>query len=127
MDAAAQSAFDAWMRALDEHLEGRAPSIDLPLDLRGTAFQVRVWNYLRRIPYGEVVSYAEAADAIDAPRAARAVASACARNRIAVLVPCHRVIRGDGDLGGYRWGVQRKRTLIDVERRARGGAPLTRD
>ena len=127
MDAAAQSAFDAWMRALDEHLEGRAPSIDLPLDLRGTAFQVRVWNYLRRIPYGEVVSYAEAADAIDAPRAARAVASACARNRIAVLVPCHRVIRGDGDLGGYRWGVQRKRTLIDVERRARGGAPLTHD
>jgi len=118
MDDAAQSAFDAWMRALNEHLEGRAPDLDLPLDLRGTAFQVRVWNYLRRIPYGEVVSYAEAASAIDAPRATRAVASACARNRIAVLVPCHRVIRGDGGLGGYRWGLPRKRALIDAERGA---------
>jgi AraC family transcriptional regulator of adaptative response/methylated-DNA-[protein]-cysteine methyltransferase len=117
MDGAAQCAFDAWMVALNRHLEGHAPDIDLPLDLRGSAFQVRVWNYLRSIPYGEVVSYGEAAAAIDAPRATRALASACARNRIAVLVPCHRVIRGDGGLGGYRWGIARKRALIDNERR----------
>ncbi|GAA0711727.1 bifunctional DNA-binding transcriptional regulator/O6-methylguanine-DNA methyltransferase Ada [Dokdonella soli] len=118
MTAQAQPAFDAWMQALNAHLDGRQPSLDLPLDIRGTAFQVRVWNYLRSIPYGEVVSYGEAAAAIDAPRATRALASACAKNRIAVLVPCHRVIRGDGDLGGYRWGIPRKRALIDVERRA---------
>jgi AraC family transcriptional regulator of adaptative response/methylated-DNA-[protein]-cysteine methyltransferase len=126
MDAAAQAAFDAWMVALNAHLEGRLPSLDLPLDIRGTAFQVRVWNYLRSIPYGEVVSYGEAATAIEAPRATRALASACARNRIAVLIPCHRVIRGDGDLGGYRWGLARKRTLIDTERRAARQAPLDR-
>jgi AraC family transcriptional regulator of adaptative response/methylated-DNA-[protein]-cysteine methyltransferase len=118
MRADAQGAFDAWMDALNAHLEGRTPDLDLPLDVRGTAFQVRVWNYLRSIPYGEVVSYAEAASAIDAPRATRAVASACAKNHIAVAIPCHRVIRGDGALGGYRWGLPRKRALIDVERRA---------
>ena len=119
MDGAAQVAFDAWMAALNRHLEGRAPDLDLPLDLRGSAFQVRVWNYLRSIPYGEVVSYGEAAAAIDAPRATRALASACAHTRLAVLVPCHRVIRGDGGLGGYRWGIARKRALIDGERRSR--------
>jgi AraC family transcriptional regulator of adaptative response/methylated-DNA-[protein]-cysteine methyltransferase len=113
----ARPAFDAWMLALNAHLDGRRPSAELPLDLRGTAFQVRVWNYLRSIPYGEVVSYAEAAAAIGAPRATRALASACAKNRVAVLVPCHRVIRGDGGLGGYRWGLPRKRALIDAERR----------
>ncbi len=118
MDATAQAAFDAWMAALNAHLDGRQPSLDLPLDIRGSAFQVRVWNYLRSIPYGDVVSYGEAATAIAAPRATRALASACARNRIAVLIPCHRVIRGDGDLGGYRWGIARKRALIDAERRA---------
>jgi AraC family transcriptional regulator of adaptative response/methylated-DNA-[protein]-cysteine methyltransferase len=123
MAAQAVPAFEAWMSALNAHLEGRLPHLDLPLDIRGTAFQVRVWNYLRSIPYGEVVSYGEAAAAIEAPRATRALASACAKNRIAVLVPCHRVIRGDGGLGGYRWGAARKRTLIDVERRsARGHA-----
>lgn len=119
MAAAARPAFDAWMAALNTHLHGQAPHLDLPLDLRGTAFQVRVWNYLRSIPYGAVVSYGEAAAALDAPRAVRAVASACARNRVAVLVPCHRVIRGDGELGGYRWGLPRKRALIDLERRAK--------
>ena len=123
MDTAAQSAFNAWMHALNAHLDGRRPSLDLPLDIRGTAFQVRVWNYLRSIPYGEVVSYGEAAAAIAAPRATRALASACARNRIAVLIPCHRVIRGDGDLGGYRWGITRKRALIDAERRAARRSP----
>ena len=118
MTDTAQPAFDAWMRALNAHLEGHLPNPDLPLDIRGSAFQMRVWNYLRTIPYGEVVSYGEAATAIDAPRATRALASACAKNRIAVLIPCHRVIRGDGDMGGYRWGLERKRTLIDGERRS---------
>ncbi len=117
MTDAAQPAFDAWMHALNAHLDGHLPNLDLPLDIRGTAFQMRVWNYLRTIPYGELVSYGEAAAAIDAPRATRALASACAKNRIAVLIPCHRVIRGDGDMGGYRWGVARKRALIDAERR----------
>ncbi len=122
MDAAAQPAFDAWMEALNRHLEGRAPDPALPLDIRGTAFQVRVWTYLRSIPYGEVVSYGEAAAAIGAPRAVRALASACARNPVAIAVPCHRVIRGDGELGGYRWGLARKRTLIDLERRVNARA-----
>ena len=121
MAPSAQPAFDAWIAALNANLEGHAPSPALPLDLRGTAFQVRVWNYLRSIPSGEVVSYGEAATAIGAPRATRAVAAACARNRVAVLVPCHRVIRGDGGLGGYRWGLARKRALLDVERRAAQG------
>lgn len=121
MASSAQPAFDAWIAALNANLEGHAPSPALPLDLRGTAFQVRVWNYLRSIPAGEVVSYGEAAAAIGAPHAIRAVASACARNRVAVLVPCHRVIRGDGGLGGYRWGLARKRALLDVERKAARG------
>lgn len=128
MAPSAQPAFDAWIAALNASLEGHAPSPALPLDLRGTAFQVRVWNYLRGIPPGEVVSYGEAAAALGAPRATRAVASACARNRVAVLVPCHRVIRGDGGLGGYRWGLARKRALLDVERQAaatRGGKRLS--
>lgn len=117
MPPAARGAFDTWMRALAAHLEGDPAAPELPLDLRGTAFQLRVWNYLRSIPRGDVVSYAEAARALGAPTATRAVASACARNRIAVLVPCHRVVRGDGGLGGYRWGLPRKRALIDAERR----------
>jgi AraC family transcriptional regulator of adaptative response/methylated-DNA-[protein]-cysteine methyltransferase len=121
MDAPMGPAFEVWMGALNAHLEGAQPNLDLPLDLRGTAFQVRVWNYLRSIPYGEVASYGEAAAAIGAPRAVRALASACAKNRIAVLIPCHRVIRGDGALGGYRWGLPRKRALIDAERGTRAG------
>lgn len=119
MPDTARGAFHAWMRALAAHLEGERAAPQLPLDLQGSAFQLRVWNYLRSIPRGEVVSYAEAARALGAPKAARAVASACARNRVAVLVPCHRVVRGDGGLGGYRWGLPRKRALIDAERRAR--------
>lgn len=119
MDAAAQAQFDAWMRALNAHLEGHSLATELPLDVRGTAFQKRVWSYLQTIPYGDVVSYAEVARAIGAPAATRAVAGACAHNRIGVLIPCHRVIRGDGGLGGYRWGLPRKRSLIDLERRTR--------
>jgi AraC family transcriptional regulator, regulatory protein of adaptative response / methylated-DNA-[protein]-cysteine methyltransferase len=111
--------FEAWMRALSAHLAGAQTHLALPLDIRGTAFQMKVWRYLQQIPYGEVQSYGEVAAAIGAPKAARAVASACARNRLAIAVPCHRVIRGSGELGGYRWGLERKRTLIDVERGGR--------
>ena len=107
---------DAWITALDAHLADGAPRPDLPLDLRGTAFQMRVWRFLLSVREGQVISYGELARGIEHPRAARAVAAACAANRIAVLVPCHRVLRGDGDLGGYRWGLDRKRTLLDAER-----------
>jgi AraC family transcriptional regulator of adaptative response/methylated-DNA-[protein]-cysteine methyltransferase len=89
----------------------------LPLDIHGTAFQKRVWEFLRTIPQGEVVSYAEVAQGIGSPKAIRAAASACANNRISVLIPCHRVIRGTGELGGYRWGLTRKRALLDMERK----------
>jgi AraC family transcriptional regulator of adaptative response/methylated-DNA-[protein]-cysteine methyltransferase len=108
--------FRAWMQALGEHLAGTQPHLDLPLDLRATAFQLRVWRYLQNIPYGEVQSYGEVAVGIGQPTAARAVARACATNRVAIVIPCHRVIRGSGSLGGYRWGLARKRALIDRER-----------
>ena len=110
---------DLWIQALDAHITGDAPRPDLPLDLRGTAFQIRVWRFLLQVPEGSVVSYSEVAAGIGAPSAARAGASACAANRIAVLVPCHRVLRGNGDLGGYRWGTPRKRVLLDQERARR--------
>jgi AraC family transcriptional regulator of adaptative response/methylated-DNA-[protein]-cysteine methyltransferase len=110
---------DAWIRAFEAHIAGTAPRPELALDLRGTAFQVRVWKFLLSVPNGEVVSYAEVASGIGAPKAVRAAASACAANRIAVLVPCHRVLSGDGGLGGYRWGLDRKRSLIDAERTRR--------
>jgi AraC family transcriptional regulator of adaptative response/methylated-DNA-[protein]-cysteine methyltransferase len=92
--------------------------LDLPLDVRGTAFQQRVWEALRQIPPGTTVSYAELARRIGRPAAVRAVASACAANTIAVAIPCHRVVRNDGALSGYRWGVARKRALIDRETKA---------
>ncbi len=113
---------DDWMAALADHLAGSAPRPDLPLDLRGTAFQIKVWRFLLSVKPGDVVSYGEVAEAIAAPRAVRAAASACGANRLAVLVPCHRVLRGDGSLGGYRWGPERKRALLDAERRQRAAA-----
>jgi len=94
------------------------PAADVPVDIRATAFQWRVWQALQRIPRGQTRSYAQIAQAIGAPRAVRAVASACARNRLAVVVPCHRVIRADGSLGGYRWGMARKRELLEREAKA---------
>jgi AraC family transcriptional regulator of adaptative response/methylated-DNA-[protein]-cysteine methyltransferase len=96
-----------------------APNIgfDLPLDVRGTAFQQRVWQAMRAIPPGETTSYSELARRIGAPKATRAVAAACAANTIAVAIPCHRVVRSDGALSGYRWGVERKRALIEREAR----------
>lgn len=108
--------FAAWMEAMRDYLSGRQPHLDLPLDIRGTAFQRTVWDYLRTIPYGQLQSYTEVARGIGRPSAVRAVASACAGNIIALAIPCHRVIRGDGAMGGYRWGVERKRALIDNER-----------
>jgi len=108
--------FARWVDAIAHHLTGDRPHVDLPLDVRATAFQMRVWRYLQSIPYGEVQSYAEVAAGIGSPKAVRAVAAACASNPAAVVIPCHRVIRGTGELGGYRWGVDRKRALIDRER-----------
>jgi AraC family transcriptional regulator of adaptative response/methylated-DNA-[protein]-cysteine methyltransferase len=116
---AAAGPLDAWMVALAEHLAGTGPRPDLPLDLRGTAFQIRVWRFLISVKPGDVVTYKELAAGVDAPRAVRAAGSACAANRIAVLVPCHRALRADGGLGGYRWGVERKRALLDAERAVR--------
>ena len=89
--------------------------LDLPLDIRGTAFQQRVWHALQEIPVGETVSYAEIAERIGSPEAVRAVAGACAANNLAVAIPCHRVVRNDGSLSGYAWGVERKRVLLDRE------------
>jgi AraC family transcriptional regulator of adaptative response/methylated-DNA-[protein]-cysteine methyltransferase len=108
--------FRQWIAALSAHLAGRQPHLDLPLDIRATAFQLRVWNYLQSIPYGQTRSYSEVAEAIGKPAATRAVANACARNRVAILIPCHRVIRGTGEMGGYRWGVERKRRILERER-----------
>ena len=116
MGQPAPESFGQWMRALSAHLAGTSPRLDLPLDIRATAFQMRVWNYLRSIPYGQVKSYAEVASGIGKPSAVRAVAGACAANRVAIVIPCHRVIRGTGEPGGYRWGLARKQALIERER-----------
>ncbi|PYO39277.1 MAG: hypothetical protein DMD33_19990 [Gemmatimonadetes bacterium] len=104
--------------ALLRYLAGDVRRLDLPLDVRATAFQRRVWEALRAIPYGETRSYGAVAAAVGRAGAARAVAQACAANPVALVIPCHRVVRGDGDLGGYRWGVERKRLLLEQERSA---------
>jgi len=105
-----------WVAEITAHFDGRQPDLDLPLDLRATAFQRRVWEALRKIPYGSTSSYSAIARAIGKPRATRAVARACATNPVAVVIPCHRVVSKGGDLGGYRWGVERKRALLEGER-----------
>ncbi len=107
-----------WVDTLLRHLGGRAARLDLPLDVEATAFQQRVWQALRAIPYGETRSYGAVAEAVGHPGAARAVARACAANPVALVIPCHRVVRADGDPGGYRWGVARKRLLLEQERSA---------
>lgn len=104
------------VRAVAQRLAGRGDEVEL--DLVGTAFQKRVWDALMKIPRGQTRSYAELAAALDAPQSTRAVASACARNKVAVVVPCHRVVRGDGSLGGYRWGLPLKQQLLERERAA---------
>src|ERR1700721_1147151 len=96
--------FQKWTEALNDYLAGTHWHLDLPLDIRATAFQIRVWNYLQSIPYGEVQSYAEVAAGVGNPNAARAVARACAANRVTLVIPCHRVIRGTGELGWLSLG-----------------------
>jgi len=96
-------------------LKGQAPHAALPLDVQATAFQWRVWQELQKIPRGRTRSYAQIARAVGAPGAARAVGQACNRNPVALVIPCHRVVASDGGLGGYRWGVERKRTLLEEE------------
>jgi len=108
---------DHWMDALDRYISEGAPRPDVPLDIRGTAFQIKVWSFLLSIKEGDVMSYGEVAEHIDNPKAVRAVGTACGKNPIGVLVPCHRVLRSDGSLGGYRWGLERKRALLDKERK----------
>jgi AraC family transcriptional regulator of adaptative response/methylated-DNA-[protein]-cysteine methyltransferase len=101
-----------------EHLAGERPHLELPIDVQATAFQWRVWRELQAIPYGETRTYQEVARALGQPSAVRAVARACATNPVAVVVPCHRVLRTDGGLGGYRWGLQRKQKLLEQERKS---------
>jgi AraC family transcriptional regulator, regulatory protein of adaptative response / methylated-DNA-[protein]-cysteine methyltransferase len=108
--------FRQWMDALRRHLDGGQARLELPLDLRATGFQLQVWECLQSIPYGSVRSYGEIAAALGRPTAARAVARACAANRVAIAIPCHRAVRGTGEPGGYRWDPVRKRTLIERER-----------
>jgi AraC family transcriptional regulator of adaptative response/methylated-DNA-[protein]-cysteine methyltransferase len=106
-----------WVASLQHYLRGAQPHLDLPLDVRATAFQRRVWAALQAIPYGNTRSYSEVAQAIGQPTAVRAVARACASNPVALVVPCHRVVREDGGLGGYRWGIERKKALLAQEAR----------
>lgn len=118
--ARATDSRDRLVDAVVAHVEGRSDAVELPLDLRATSFQWQVWRALQRIPEGATRSYQAIATELGRPTAARAVARACASNRIAVLIPCHRVVRGDGELGGYRWGIVRKAALLARE----GARPL---
>ncbi|MGA8220146.1 MAG: bifunctional DNA-binding transcriptional regulator/O6-methylguanine-DNA methyltransferase Ada [Candidatus Acidiferrales bacterium] len=110
-----RNGMECWVEQILAHLRGRAPQLDLPTDVQATAFQRRVWEELRRIPYGKTRTYSEVARAIGRPTAIRAVARACATNPVSVVVPCHRVVREDGKLAGYRWGLERKRALLEHE------------
>jgi AraC family transcriptional regulator of adaptative response/methylated-DNA-[protein]-cysteine methyltransferase len=107
--------FAALVACVVGFVEAPGVGLDLPLDVRGTAFQRRVWEVLRDIPPGSTASYAEIAERIGAPKSVRAVAQACGANTLAVAIPCHRVVRQDGNLSGYRWGVQRKQALLERE------------
>ncbi len=104
-----------WLQVVLDYLTGEQPHPELPLDIRGTAFQRRVWQAIRVIPPGETRSYGEIAAEIGRPTAARAVANACGQNRLALAIPCHRVVRADGGYGGYRWGAERKSVLLELE------------
>lgn len=108
----------ASLNAIVEHLQNKNPRVELPLDIRATAFQRQVWEQLSAIPYGETYSYSEVAKAIGQEKAVRAVARACATNPVALVIPCHRVIREDKSLGGYRWGIERKKKLLAAEKSA---------
>lgn len=110
-----ESALQAWVGALLKHLNGSRPHLDLPIDVQATAFQWKVWRYLQSIPAGETRAYSEVATAIGKPAAVRAVARACATNPVCLVVPCHRVIGKDGAPTGYRWGLKRKKRLLQME------------
>jgi AraC family transcriptional regulator of adaptative response/methylated-DNA-[protein]-cysteine methyltransferase len=114
----ADATLKKWMKRVIGAIDEARPDPGLPLDVRGTAFQMRVWNALTTLTRGETLAYAELAERIGAPGSARAVARACATNGIAVLVPCHRVVASDGALTGYKWGIQRKRRLLQKEQAA---------
>ena len=105
-----------WVGFLQEYLAGRRENIDLPLDVLATAFQWRVWRRLQAIPVGETRTYQEMAGDLDQPSASRAVGRACATNPVAPIIPCHRAVRKDGGLAGYRWGLHRKEALLEMER-----------
>ncbi|MDQ2229060.1 bifunctional DNA-binding transcriptional regulator/O6-methylguanine-DNA methyltransferase Ada [Citrobacter portucalensis] len=114
-DVPAEANFQQRVREVIVAINSRDASLSLPLDIRGTAFQQQVWQALRTIPCGETVSYQQLVSAIGKPKAVRAVASACGANKLAIVIPCHRVIRGDGALSGYRWGIARKAQLLQRE------------
>lgn len=109
------SILSAWVCDLLHHLQGQQPHLALPIDVQASAFQWRVWRELQAIPYGETRSYGEIARALGDARKARAVAQACATNPVAIVIPCHRVVRENGATGGYRWGSQRKQQLLQRE------------
>ena len=113
----ADAALQKTVRAILKHLSSTEPHSDLPLDIRATAFQRQVWEKLRTIPVGQTMSYGEVARSLGKPGAVRAVGRACATNPVAVMIPCHRVVREDNSLGGYRWGLDRKKKLLDQEKR----------
>lgn len=106
-----------WMSALTKYLEGEPTALDLPIDVKASVFQLKVWRYLQTIPRGETRTYGEVAKAIGDPGASRAVGTACGANKLALVIPCHRVIRGDKALGGYRWGMERKTALLETEKK----------
>jgi AraC family transcriptional regulator of adaptative response/methylated-DNA-[protein]-cysteine methyltransferase len=115
-DTALKRAVDSILRGM----KGERTILALPLDIRGTAFQMRVWSELRKIPFGETRTYAQVAEAVGNPKAVRAVARACATNPVALVNPCHRVIGSAGKLSGYRWGIERKKALLDKEKAVEG-------
>jgi AraC family transcriptional regulator of adaptative response/methylated-DNA-[protein]-cysteine methyltransferase len=117
--SAAGDSFEKWVKEIVERVEGKPPRVELPLDLQATAFQRRVWQELQQIPRGSTRTYSQVARALGNPKAVRAVARACATNPVSIVVPCHRVIREDGNLAGYRWGLSRKEQLLAQERATR--------
>jgi AraC family transcriptional regulator of adaptative response/methylated-DNA-[protein]-cysteine methyltransferase len=116
--SAADGTFEKWVKEIVQQVEGNPPRLELPLDLQATAFQRRVWQELQKIPRGTTRTYTQVARSLGNPKAVRAVARACATNPVSIVVPCHRVIRGDGSLAGYRWGLSRKEQLLAHERPA---------
>ena len=113
------SSLAVWVKNIVDAVDGRITRPDVPIDVQASAFQWKVWRELQKIPFGETRSYTDVAGAIGSPKAVRAVANACASNRVAVVIPCHRVVRQTGSLGGYRWGVERKQQLLTKERATR--------